>query len=895
VSAPSDDAVLLRDGSSAAIRPYGPDDRPLLDDLLGRMSAESLRLRFHSGARQTSAEALFGSTGARKFVAEAAGHLVGAACYIPLTEPGVAELAVAVSDAEHGRGIGMRLVERLAEGAREEGIRRLLAIVLAENGPMLRLLDDLGFTARRRVRGSEIEVLVELGQDTAFVEARDARDHAGTVASLRPLFEPRGIAVVGASRRPGAVGHAVLANLIASGYGGGVYAVNPAAGDIAGLSAIASVRDAAGPVDLAVVCVRAPLVPAVVDDCIAAGVEAIAVVTAGFGETSHEGAEVEAELRRRCRAASVRLVGPNCLGVLSARPAVTFDATFARSRPAAGNLAISSQSGAVGIALLEQAAGLGVGVSSFVSVGNRADVSPNDLLEWWEDDRATGVIALYVESFGNPRKFARIARRVTARKPIIALKAGRSSAGARAAASHTAALAAREVAVDALFRQAGIVRADTMEELFDATRLLANQPVPAGNRVAIVTNAGGFGILCADACEAAGLEVVELAPATRDRLAALLPADASIANPVDVLAATSPAAYAEAVVAVGADAGVDAVLALHAPTRLTGPDAIAAAIGAAWPQDDAKPLLTSLIGADGEPGPLNAGRHGQRIPCFAFPESAARALGHAARLARHRRRPRGIPARFDEIDLGEVAAICDEALEGAERDAWLPTAAVRRVLDAACIRRPASTFVATPAAAAEAFRALPSGSAIAKIVADGVLHKSEVGGIEPHLVSEEAASAAFERIRAAAERHGIGREFLGVTIEEEIPAGVECLVGVAEDATFGPLVAFGAGGVETELLADVAFRITPLTDVDADEMLAAVRVRRRLDGFRGRPAGDVDAVRDILLRIAFLADELPHIAELDVNPVIALPPGQGAVAVDARIRVVRPALAASRR
>ena len=515
-------------------------------------------------------------------------------------------------------------------------------------------------------------------------------------------------------------------------------------------------------------------------------------------------------------------------------------------------------------------------------------MSPNDLLEAWEDDRTARVIALYLESFGNPRKFARIARRVTARKPIVAVKAGRSTAGARAAASHTASLAAKEVAVDALFRQAGVVRTDTIEELFDAVRLFAHQPVPAGNRVAIVTNAGGFGILCADACEAAALEVASLAEETRTRLKALLPAGASVANPVDVLAATSPESYGAALRALHDDPGVDAVVALHAPTLLAGPDVIAAAIGAAWPAGTTKPLLASLIGARDEPTALNAGRGDDRIPCFTFPESAARALGHAARLAAHRRRPRGEVVRFADVDVAAIDALCEAALTDAA-DAWLGPADVRAVLAAAGIRQPRSAAAASGVAAGAAFGELQVPSAVLKIVAEGVQHKTEVDGIRRGVTSAHGAAAAFRDIRAAAMRHGIGDRFTGVVVEEEVEAGIECLIGVTSDPVFGPLVAFGTGGIETELAADVAFRITPVTDTDADELLAAPRVRRRLDGFRGQPGGDLVAVRDALLRIAYIADELPLLAELDINPLIALEPGRSAVAVDARIRVSRAA------
>jgi acetyl coenzyme A synthetase (ADP forming)-like protein len=888
VIAGSGDTVLLRDGSTAVVRPFAPADLPLMEQMIGRLSRETVRLRFHSAGQRATVQSLLGGAGARRFVATRAGEIVGAACYIPLTEPGTAELAVVVSDEDHGHGVGMRLVERLAESARAEGLERLLALVLVENRPMLGLLADLGFGVHRVVSGSECEVMVELGPAEAYAGARDARDHRGSVASLRPLFEPRSIAVVGASRTEASVGHAVLANIIASGYSGGIYPVNPSATHVAGLPAYPRLDDVPAAVDLAIICIPSPEVLAAADDCIAAGVGAIVVVTAGFGESSPEGAAVEAELRNRCRAASVRLVGPNCLGVLSRRPGFEYDATFARTSPPAGNVAISSQSGAVGIALLEQAADLGIGVASFVSVGNRADVSPNDLLESWEDDRTAKVIALYLESFGNPRKFARIARRVTACKPIVAVKAGRGTAGARAAASHTASLAAKDVAVEALFRQAGVVRTDTIEELFDTVRLFAHQPVPAGNRVAIVTNAGGFGILCADASEAAALEVASLTDQTQARLKTLLPAGASVANPVDVLAATSPEAYGEALRALHEDPGVDAVVALHAPTHLAGPDVIAAAIGAAWPAGTAKTLLACLVGARDEPPALNAGRGDDRIPCFAFPESAARALGHAARLAAHRRRPRGEVVRFSDIDLAAINSLCQQALK-ATHDAWLGPADVRAVLAAAGIRQPKSATAESGSAAGAAFRRLHVDRAVLKVVAEGVIHKTEVDGIRRGVTSAHAAAVAFRDIRAAAIGHGVGDRFSGVVVEEEVAAGIECLIGVISDPVFGPLVAFGTGGIETELSADVAFRITPVTDTDADELLASARVRRRLDGFRGQPGGDLAAVREVLLRIAYLADEVPLLAELDINPLIALEPGRSAVSVDARIRVARAA------
>ncbi len=878
----------LRDGTLATIRPYVEADRASLVDFVAALSGESRRLRFHSAGMRVDPDALLGGSDARQFVALIAGELAGVACYVPLTDPAAAELAVAVRDDEQGRGVGMRLVEQLAGAARREGFGELVAEVLGDNRPMLGLLSELGFREQRRAGRGEVEVRIDLRDDEGYEQARERRDHGSAVASLRPLLEPRSVAVIGASRRAGSVGHAVLQNLLTGGFPGPVYPINPNADSVAGVAAYPSVGAVGRPVDAAVVCVPAPLVLDTARDCAEHGVGGLVVVSAGFGEESEAGRVRQDQLLALCRDRHIRLLGPNCLGLLVNRPGFVLDATFAATRPPFGNVAIASQSGALGIAVLEGAGARGLGVSLFASTGNKADISSNDLLEAFEEDPATGVVALYLESFGNPRRFGRIARRVAARKPIVAVKSGRSAAGRRAAASHTGALASSDAVTDALFRQAGVLRTDTLAELFDTVQLLAQQPLPAGNRVGIVTNAGGLGILCADACAGTGLELPELHGPTIERVRELLGPGFG-ANPLDTLAAAAPEIFAQAVRTVRQDPAVDACIALYAPTKVVRGAAVAAALAEdleAQPSD--KPLLACILGApDRAVSGSGARSFVPGATTFAFPESAVRALGHAAALTAFRRRPRGARPALSDADVRVARRACRGAL-GDRDSAWLSADEVSAVLGALRIRTLETRFASSEDEAAAAFVALGGGPVAVKLVAEGVLHKSDVGGVRLGVTNAAAVREAFAAIRDALERHGDGAGMRGVLLQPMAPAGIECLAGVAADPTFGPVVAFGAGGVLAELIGAASLRITPLTDRDAAELVDGSPIKRLLDGYRGAPAGDVDALRDVVLRVSRLAEEVVEVAELDLNPVVALPPGQGAVVLDARIRVSRP-------
>ena len=690
---------------------------------------------------------------------------------------------------------------------------------------------------------------------------------------LDALFRPRSVAVIGASRRRGSIGGELFHNLIQNGFNGAVYPVNPVSDVVHSVRAYPDVREIPDPVDLAVIVVPAEQVLEVVDACGEKGVKAIVVITAGFGETGPSGKALQDELVRRVRGHGMRMVGPNCLGLINRDPDVNLDATFGPAWPPFGTVAISSQSGALGLAILEYARDLGIGVSQFVSIGNKADVSGNDLLEYWEHDPLTRVVLLYLESFGNPRRFMRVARRVARTKPIIAVKSGRTEAGARAASSHTGALAGLDVAVDALMWQAGVIRTASIEELFDVAMLLASQPVPRGRRVGILTNAGGPGIMASDACESRGLTVPPLQSETEVSLRAFLPAEASVRNPVDMIASAPATSYERALRLMLADPGLDAVIVLFVPPVVTEATDVAGAIraGAAGSK---KPVLTCFMGKHGVPPALSSLREG-RFPSYAFPEGAAIALSLAVRHGEWLDRP---DCPFVAANADTVAR-AHAVLGRGHGERWLSPEDVRELLDLFGIAIPAQSLATSAAEATAAAERVGLPVAL-KVVSDTLVHKTEVGGVILGLKTPAEVRDAFA---ALAER--LGASMQGALVQAMVPHGVETFVGMTQDPTFGPLLGFGIGGVNVEVWRDVVFRVNPIGEVDAAEMLQEIRGRRLLEGFRGAPPADRDALVQALLAVSRLVDACPEIAELDLNPLIALAPGRGVVAVDARIRV----------
>jgi acetyl coenzyme A synthetase (ADP forming)-like protein len=863
--------VILRDGSTLRLRPPRGDDAVSLVALLERLSEESSYRRFH-GFRAPGVELVAGwlepdwqERGALlgMLADDDGGELaVALGNYVRLRDASAAEAAFVVADEYQGRGVGTRLLEQLAARAAKVGIERFVASVRAENRPMLEVFQRAGFAVERELEGGEVEVAFPIAATASYIERVESRDHVGVVASLRPFFEPKTVAVLGASARHGTIGGELFRNILRGDFVGAAFPVNPSGTPVAGVQAYRSVEEIPQPVDLVVICVPAAAVLDATAEALRAGCRALVCVTAGFAEIGSEGAERQRELLALVRSHGARLIGPNCLGIAVSGPRV--NATFASRQAPPGDIGFSSQSGALGLALLEAAHARGLGLSAFVSIGNKADVSSNDLLEWWEEDAATEVVLLYVESFGNPRKFGRLAQRVARRKPVLALKSGTSQAGQRAAASHTAALAGSEAAVDALFHHAGVIRAASLDELVDVATLLSRQPEPKGRRVGILTNAGGLGILCADACEVAGLELPSPSDETRRALSELLPAEASVANPVDMLGSATAELYGRALPLLLDDPQLDAVIALFVPAVTATADEVADAIAGVSSAD--KPMLAVVLSAEGVPPALR-----ENGAAFVSVESAARTLGRVAERAAWLRRPQGRLVAIDS-DRERARGLVEAWLERHD-DVWLEPGQARELLGcygvALVPERPAAT--AEEAAAAAEELGFP---VVVKTAAPGA-HKTETGGVALDLADERQVRDAAERIGGP------------LVVQPLVVDGVELLAGVVADPVFGPLVAFGAGGVYTELFGQAAFRIAPLTDLDAAELVQSGAAGTLVRGFRGKPPADAACLEDLLLRLSALADEVPELAELDLNPVIAL--ADRCVAVDLRLRLRRPA------
>ncbi|HEX5407294.1 MAG TPA: GNAT family N-acetyltransferase [Pseudonocardiaceae bacterium] len=865
--------AVLADGQVALVRQLTPDDQDEVLRLHENLSERDRYFRFFGPLPSRLSDLVFtmsaplndrhGSMGA--FLD---GALVGAAQYAVLADPTTAEVALAVADTTQAHGVGTLLLEHLVSLARRHGVRRFVADVLSENVRMLRVFRDCGLPCRTRPQGSVTTVDLVLDEIETYLDAVAMRERTADAASLRTLLRPRSVVVIGAGRRRGSVGHAVLENILSGGFTGQVYAVNPHVDEILGVPAYLTVGDVPAAPDLAVICVPAAAVPDIAEQCGQHGVRALVVITAGL-----TGAP---ELRERLIAAvrhhGMRMVGPNCVGIANSDPGVKLDATFAPPPAPVGSIGLVTQSGGVGIAMREQLGQLGLGLSVMVSAGDKYDVSGNDLLMWWQQDAATRAIALYLESFGNPRKFARLARAVSRVKPIVAVRTGNSEAAQQAAASHTAAAATPTVTRDALFRQAGVITVDTPAELVNTLAALTWQPLPAGNRIAVVTNAGGAGVLAADAGAAAGVTMAELSADTLIRLRALLPDTASFGNPVDTTAAVDVDTFQRCVAAVRADPGVDAVIAATVRTAVGDP---IAALGTVAEGD--KPLVAVRLGQRAAVAALTDIHGRPTTASYADPAEAVAVLGRMATYARWRERANPLASLPADVDVPTALQILRDKLCAEPGGGWLDPVAVAAVLGCFGIPMVSGDFTVGADEAVASFRRT-AGPVVLKAVADGVVHKSSHGGVILDVRDEDGVRAAVAEL---IER--FGDALRGVLVQPLAAGGRELLVGVHADDVFGPLVVFGLGGVDTDLVADRTARLAPLGEADVDDLLAGLRSSAKLFGPDATVGLDVRAARDVLLRIGLLAQLLPEIVELDLNPLILRT--VGCDVVDARIRV----------
>ncbi len=878
--------ITLRDGGGARVRPIKPEDAGLIREFFETLGPESRYFRFFRiketlEAKEVEFFTQVDYSDRMALIALLGGKMIAVARYDREgRDSTTAEVAFAVADKHQGRGIGTQLLQLLTNHARSHGIERFHAYVLPENRQMMRLFRNSGYEMTRTLDEGVFTVDFPVGESEGMLEAEAEREKRAVAASLLPLLFPRSVAVIGASSDPTSIGGKLFHNILSTGFTGPLYPVNPKAKVINSVRAYPTILDVPDEVDLAYIVVPQRFVIDVARECAEAKVRGIVVISAGFSEVGPEGASLEHELLEIVRDSGMRMVGPNCMGLLNTAPSVQLNGTFAPVYPPAGNVAMSSQSGALGIAILDFATRSNIGISQFVSVGNKADVSGNDLLLAWEDDPQTDVITLYLESFGNPKRFSRIARRIGRRKPIIAVKSGRSSSGSRAASSHTGALASSDVAVQALFRQAGVIRVDTIEELFSTANLLANQPIPIGSRVGIVTNAGGPGILAADALESNGLSLPELSTELRAAIATQLPEEASTRNPIDLIASGGPTEFDHAVSLLLESGEVDSVMVIYVPTSTEGAQGVAAALSRCQERYNGDVALLSVFMHSGDTARYLAGGEGRRaIPTYMFPEAAALALSRAVGHGVWRIRDPGLEVRLElEAEIA-IRVIIDSAVEKVSATGgWMEPEQVDAVLKAAGLRVPKAAVAHSPEEAVAAAAAI-GGRVVVKVISETALHKSDVGGVMLGVEGEAEMRAAYEAVTK------VVFDADGVLVQEFVEGGHEVLVGMTQDPNFGPLVGFGLGGVYVELLQDVVFRIHPLTDVDASEMIRETKGFRLLQGYRNTPEGDVAELERALLRVSGLISVAPELVEMDLNPVKVLPPGEGVVVVDARMRI----------
>ncbi|MFI6010143.1 GNAT family N-acetyltransferase [Streptomyces sp. NPDC051243] len=878
--------ALLADGTTVCIRPVQRGDHDQVQGLYEEMSPENLRLRFFAASRRSAATAADRACaqphpGHRALLAETARRVIGLAEYDSGGTGDTAEISIAVADGLHHRGVGTLLVEHLVSAARAAGITTFSADALSENHEVLKLFADLGLRTARRFEGPEVRCTIALDQSDTYLTAVEERGRAADVVSLEPLLRPRTVAVVGAGRKPGSVGRAILHQLHAGGYTGRLFAVNPAASSILGVPCHPSVGALPKTPDLAVLAVPAAAIPGTAEECGKAGVRAVLVVTAGLD------ADQARALLATCREYGMRLVGPNCLGISNTDPELRLDATFAAGHPRPGTAGVAVQSGGVGIALLDGLSRLGIGVSSFASLGDKYDVSGNDMLQWWESDGRTDLALLHLESFGSPRAFSRTARRVTRRLPVLTIDAGRTEAGRRAAASHTAAAATRTMTRGALFTQAGITATRSVGELLEAAALMHSQPLPAGPRVAIVTNAGGAGVLAADACAEAGLQLPAPGPELIDDLLDVLPAGAAVGNPVDATAAVTEEQLGDCVDRMMRSGGFDAVLVALVPTAVaaaTGDDLVRAITGA--PGRHPKPIVAVRL-EQGLPVELLPAVEDSTIPSYAEPHAAARALAHAARRTAWLARPAGTVPDLDGVETQRAHAVVDAYLDRHPDGGWLDPRECAELLGCYGIPQLAWAWADTEddaVLAADRLRGA-DGRVVMKGHWPGLVHKTAEHAVHLDLRGDHQVRAAFRDLETR-----FAALLEGVVIQPLADRGTELFAGVVQDQVFGPLVLFGLGGTATEILADHAARLAPLTDHDVHDLITAPRCAPLLLGAGGTPSGggarpvDLQSLEQLLLRLSRMASDLPQLAEADFNPVLATP--GGVTVLDARVRLL---------
>ncbi|GAB7006667.1 bifunctional GNAT family N-acetyltransferase/acetate--CoA ligase family protein [Nocardioides sp. AN3] len=862
--------VLLADGRIASIRPVAGSDRAGLIALHDEAGEESIRLRFFTAGRTSGhryVEHVLDATddAVIGLVAVMSGRIVGLVTAERIGTD-AAEVAMLIAEEEHGHGLGSLLLEHVAAACRSQGIHRFVAEVLADNDAMLRVFRDAGFDLTRRTDRGEVTIEMSTEATARAIEAADARECASEAHSLHPLLYPRSVAILGARRDGSGLGHAVLRSVLDGGFTGRVHVVHPDAPAIEGIAVHRRLQDIPDPVDLAIVAVPAPQALAAIEDAADAHVGAAVVISSGFSELGPAGADLQRRMQQVARSHGLRLIGPNCMGVTCNAPEIRLNATFTDSVPGPGGLAMASQSGGVGIALLDAARGHGVGVHSFVSLGNKADVSGNDLLSAWIDDPSVTAAALYLESFGNARKFARVARRFAMRKPLLAVVGGTTTSGRRAGTSHTAAAATPAVGIDTLFAQAGVIKCRGAESVVLTAMLLEQQPLPAGRRLGVVSNAGGLGVLAVDAAESEGLLVPALSGPTREVLARHVSVTVGTSNPVDLGAGASPEDLTAVAQTLLSSGEIDALLVVLVPTTVAPAAPLVEALGRLRADHPDTPIV--LVGFGG----LGAGA--EDITVFHALDDAVEAMAHAARYAEWRRTPESpLPAR--DVERAE----CARALAGKLLDPASPAIHWLGPADVVDLLLP---YGLTPVGvvaedADEAVLAAEELSfpVVLKVADPDILHKTDRGLVHVGLRTPADVRAAAADLDAKT-----GRARTPLVVQPMVD-GVEIALGLTRDPSFGPMIMVAAGGIATNILEDRTFLLPPVSAQDAARAIRSLRIWPLLDGYRGTAPADVAALERMIVALGELALDVPQVAELDLNPVFCR--SRGAVAVDVKV------------
>jgi acyl-CoA synthetase (NDP forming)/GNAT superfamily N-acetyltransferase len=853
--------VVASDGGVVHLRPILPSDADALVAMHSRLSERTRYLRYfgpypYISPRDLERFTVVDHRTRVAFIALLGDEIIAVGRYEGLPGPGdvdvadpprSAEVAFVVRDDHQGRGLGSILLEHLSAAAREIGVRRFEAEVLAENHQMVRVFRDAGYQVSRQLEDEVLHLEFAVDPTERSIEVRDSREQRAEARSVHNVLHPRSVAVIGASADPAQVGHAVLVSLLRGAFAGPVYPVTPDARSVHAVRAYATVTDIPDEVDLAVIAVASDDMAGVMDSCLAKGVKALVVVGPGYVDGTSDGAAARRRLADEARAHGMRVVGPNALGVANTDPEVRLNATLAPHLPGRGRVGFFSQSGALGVTLLATAAERGLGLSTFVSAGNRADLSGNDLLQYWQTDTSTDVVLLYLETFGNPRKFARLARRLARTKPVVAVKSGRWASSTPGSAGSSM----DDATVQSLFEQAGVIRVQNVTQMFDTALLLAHQPLPAGGRVAVVGNSTALNTLVIDALHDEGL----------------VPAG----QPVDAGTSVSPADLAAAAGAALHSDGVDALVVVFVPPLATvgGPHAVALreAVGGST-----KPVVTTFLAAEGmlgelaAPGPDGAPGPGS-VPSYPTPERGVAALSRVTRYARRRTAPVGEYVRPAGIDPEGARTLVEAHLGGTARANAEPLGDDERVALLQCygIEMLAFRRVATAADAVAAARELGFPVAV-KATGERWRHRVDGAGVRLNVVTDQGARQAFADLARAS---GLDE----VYVQRMASPGTSCVFEISDDPSFGSLLSFGLSGMATELLGDRAYRVLPVSTVDAAELVRAPRAAPLLAGYRGEPPARLDGLEDLAVRLSRLASDLSEIRSLVLDPVIAGPDG----------------------